>query len=120
RAAGAPTQALEEARRFGGCESEGWRIRADHGRFWAWTVLDLLRDEEDEPIGFALTIRDITERRVAQEALRQSEQQFRKLVNGVRDQALYMLDPNGIVVSWNSGAERIKGYKADEVVGRHY
>ncbi len=120
RAAGAPASTLEEARRAGASESEGWRVRADGGRFWAWMVLDRLADEAGEALGFALTIRDITERQVAQEALRQSEQQFRLLVNGVHDQALYMLDPNGIIVSWNSGAQRIKGYKADEVIGRHY
>ena len=120
RAAGAPAAALETARRAGVSETEGWRVRADGGRFWAWTVIDLLRDEAGEPAGFALTIRDITERRVAQDALRHSEQQFRQLVNGVRDYALYMLDPNGIVVSWNSGAERIKGYRDDEVIGQHY
>ena len=52
--------------------------------------------------------------------MRESERQFRLLVTGVTDYALYMLDPNGIVTSWNAGAERIKGYTADEIVGQHF
>ena len=83
-------------------------------------VVDAVRDEDGELIGFAKITRDITERRAAQEALRDSERQFRLLVAGVTDYALYMLDPDGIVTSWNAGAERIKGYAADEIVGRHF
>ena len=71
-------------------------------------------------IGFAKITRDITERREAQDRLRESERQFRLLVNGVTDYALFMLDPNGIVTSWNSGAERIKGYTAAEIIGQHF
>jgi PAS domain S-box-containing protein len=67
-----------------------------------------------------MVTRDITERRAMLNALKESERQFRLLVSGVTDHALYMLDPNGIVVTWNYGAENIKGYKADEIVGRHF
>ena len=52
--------------------------------------------------------------------MRDSERQFRLLVNGVTDYALFMLDPNGIVTSWNVGAERVKGYTADEIIGQHF
>ncbi len=120
RASGEPEAALETARRRGRHETEGWRQRRDGGRFWASATLSEVRDRQGEMIGFAHVVRDITERRVAQEALRQSERQFRLLVNGVSDHALFMLDPNGIVVSWNAGAERIKGYAADEIIGQHY
>jgi PAS domain S-box-containing protein len=116
----APRRALEIAARRGSFEEEGWRVRADGGRFWAWSTIHAVRADNGELIGFANIVRDITERRVAQEALRASERQFRLLVNGVSDHALYMLDPNGVVVSWNAGAERIKGYRADEVIGQHY
>src|SRR5262249_18881024 len=59
-------------------------------------------------------------RRTAQDSLRESERQFRLLVANVTDYALFMLDPNGIVTSWNAGAQRIKGYKADEIIGQHF
>ena len=83
-------------------------------------TLDAIRDESGELLGFAKITRDITERRAAQEALRESERQLRLLVRGVTDYALYMLDPNGVVTSWNAGGERLKGYTADEIVGQHF
>ena len=71
-------------------------------------------------LGFAKITRDLTDRKMAEETLKQSEQQFRLLVQGVTDYALYMLDPEGLVSSWNAGAERIKLYREDEVVGQHF
>jgi PAS domain S-box-containing protein len=64
--------------------------------------------------------RHVTQEKQALEALRESERQFRSLVAGVTDYALIMLDPQGIVTSWNAGAERIKGYSANDIVGRHF
>ena len=69
---------------------------------------------------FAKVTRDLTQRREHEEALRQSEERFRLLVEGVSDYAIFMLDPNGYVMTWNSGAERIKGYQADEIIGQHF
>ena len=120
RAAGLPARVLETAEREGRYEAEAWRIRKDGSRFWASVTLDAIRDETGELFGFAKITRDITERRAAQEALRESERQLRLLVRGVTDYALYMLDPNGVVTSWNAGGERIKGYTADEIVGQHF
>jgi PAS domain S-box-containing protein len=120
RAAGLPLQVLETALREGRCELEGWRLRKDGSRFWASAIVDLIRDENGEVLGFAKITRDITEQRAAQVALQESERQLRLLVRGVTDYALFMLDPNGIVTNWNVGAERIKGYLADEIVGQHF
>src|SRR5699024_8705736 len=82
-------------------------------------VIDAIHDDEGRHIGYAKITRDVSDARAAQEALAESERQFRMLVAGVTDYALFMLDPNGIVASWNSGAERLKGYAADEIIGRH-
>ncbi len=120
RAAGLPARGLATAEREGRFEAEGWRVRKDGSRFWATVVIDAIRDETGKLLGFANVTRDITERRQAQEHLRDSERQFRLLVNGVSDYALFMLDPNGIVTNWNVGAARIKGYTAEEIVGQHF
>jgi PAS domain S-box-containing protein len=120
RAAGVPVRALRTALEEGRFEAEGWRVRKDGGRFWASVVIDPIRDEEGRHIGFAKITRDISEKRAAQEALARSEREFRLLVAGVVDYALYLLDPNGIVTNWNAGAQHIKGYKAEEIVGQHF
>jgi PAS domain S-box-containing protein len=120
RAAGMPAKALATATREGKYEAEGWRVRKDGTRFFASVVIDAIRGDQGEILGFAKVTRDITERRKSEEALRESERHFRLLVSGVTDYALYMLDPNGIVTSWNPGAMRIKGYSAEEIIGQHF
>jgi len=120
RRAGTSAQLLRRVRAQGRIESEGWRKRKDGSRFWSVAVIEPIRDERGDLIGFANVTRDMTEREAARQALAESERQLRLLVRGVTDYALFMLDPNGIVTSWNSGAERIKGYRGDEIIGRHF
>jgi len=120
RAAGLPDRALRIALAEGHFEAEGFRLRKDGSRFWANVVVDPIRDPAGRLIGFAKVTRDLTERRAAQEALRRNQEQFRLLVQGVTDYAIYMLDPDGLVSSWNAGAERIKGYRPDEIIGQHF
>jgi PAS domain S-box-containing protein len=120
RRSGLPARALETALREGRFEAEGWRVRKDGSRFWASVVIDVIHDDEGRHIGFAKITRDTTERRAAQDALALSERQFRLLVAGVVDYALFMLDPNGVVANWNAGAQHIKGYTAEEIVGQHF
>jgi PAS domain S-box-containing protein len=120
RAAGKPERALRVARETGRFEDEGWRVRKDGTRFWALAILDAIRDENGDLVGFAKITRDMTERRAVQEALAESERRFRLLVTNIVDYALFMLSPEGYVTNWNPGAEQIKGYAPADIVGRHF
>ena len=119
-AEGFPDYELRSAAATGRFEDEGWRIRKDGSRFWASVIITALRDDAGALIGFAKVTRDLTERRNAEEELRLSEERFRLIVQTVRDYAIFMLDPTGHIATWNAGAERIKGYHADEIIGKHF
>src|SRR2546430_12769734 len=118
--AGKPARLLALAARDGRVEDEGWRVRQDGSRFWADVVITALRDPDGSVIGFAKVTRDTTERRRAEQALHESEERFRLLVESVKEYAIFVLDPAGRVASWNAGAEAIKGYAAEEILGQHF
>jgi PAS domain S-box-containing protein len=115
-----PQQELEMARRDGRFEDEGWRVRKDGSRFWANVVITALYDKTGELRGYGKVTRDLSDRREQEERVRASEERFRLLVEGVRDYAIFMIDPQGRIMSWNAGAERIKGYKPVEIIGQHF
>jgi PAS domain S-box-containing protein len=119
-AAGKPARLLALAAREGRAEDEGWRVRKDGSRFWANVTITALRDSDGAVIGFAKVTRDMTERKKGEDALRRSEQNFQLLTESVQDYAIFMLDPEGRVTSWNASAERIKGYSAQEILGQHF
>ncbi len=120
RAAGLPAKALATARESGRFHGEGWRVRKDGSRFWALVVVDAIRDTGGTLIGFAKVTRDITERQQAQITLLESERRYRRLVEAVVDYAIFQLDPAGNVTTWNAGAQRIKGYRPEEIIGLHF
>jgi PAS domain S-box-containing protein len=111
---------LRKAKEHGRSEEEGWRVRKGGERFWATGTLTAIRGESGELIGFARVIRDLTERRQNEERVRLSEERFRLMVESVRDYAIFMLDPEGRIATWNAGAQRIKGYLAHEIIGQHF
>src|SRR5690242_6905196 len=117
---GLPEHELRVAAAEGRFEDEGWRLRKDGSRFWANVIITALRDDKGALHGFGKVTRDLTQRREHEERVRQSEERFRLLVDGLSDYAIFMLDANGNVISWNSGAQRIKGYEADEIIGQPF
>ena len=115
-----PQYELETAARLGVFEDEGWRVRKDGTLFWANVIITAIRDDAGRLLGYSKVTRDLTERRKNEERLKQSEERFRLLIEGVQDYAIFMLDPAGHIVSWNEGAQRIKGYAAAEIIGKHF
>lgn len=115
-ALGKPARELEHARE-GRAEAQGWRVRKDGTRFWAHAIVTPIYDDRRALISFAVVIRPTAER-TTEKSSGNSDQSFELLVQSVEDYAIFMLDTEGRVASWNAGAERIKGYKASEIVGR--
>ncbi|HEX5126214.1 MAG TPA: PAS domain S-box protein [Rhodocyclaceae bacterium] len=113
-----PAKELQHARELGRFEDEGWRIRKDGSQFWANVVITAIRDDNGELLGFSKITRDLTERQRHQWKLEESEESLRLLVEGVKDYAIFMLDAKGVVQGWNAGAQRVLGFRQEEVVGR--
>jgi len=120
QAARHPEYELERALIDGHYSEEGWRIRKDGTRFWAHVLITAVFDDAGQHLGFAKVTRDISANREAEENLRQSEERFRLLVEAVGDYAIFMLDTEGQVVSWNTGAQRSTGYRSKEIIGQHF
>lgn len=117
---GKPQWELEVALREGRFEEEGWRVRKDGTKFWASVIITAIRDNDGDLLGFGKVTRDFSERKANEEKLALSQERFHLLVEGVPDYALYLMNPEGQIITWNRGAQRIKGYPAEEIIGKHF
>jgi PAS domain S-box-containing protein len=115
-----PGRELRIAAETGKYEEEGWRVKKNGSVFWANVVLTALFNQQNKLIGYSKVTRDLSDRKEKQEMLRQSEERYRMLVEQVTDYAIFMLDEQGRIISWNKGAERIKGYAPNEVIGKYF
>lgn len=134
RAAGLPDRLLNEALSKGKANHEGWRIRKDGTRFWGNISITALHNHQGEVIGFTKVTRDLTGQRnqeiriqqinealtLKNEQLRRSEERYHRMVTEVEDYVIILIDNEGRIENWNKGAEKIKGYTADEIIGKHF
>jgi PAS domain S-box-containing protein len=132
--AGLPETLIAEAAEHSKANHEGWRIRKDGSRFWGSISISALHDNDGNVVGFSKVTRDLTERRNQELAirsvnadlehnnklLRQSEERYHRMVSEVEDYVIILLDPEGYIQNWNKGAKKIKGYSADEIIGKHF
>jgi len=115
-----PQQELRAAGEKGRFEDEGWRLRKDGSRFWASVIITALRDDSGTLVGFAKVTRDLTERWRYEEELRRREEQVRLLVDAVKDYAIFLVDAEGRVQTWNAAATSLTGYETADVLGRDF
>jgi PAS domain S-box-containing protein len=134
QASGLPDRLISEAFRNGRAYHEGWRVKKDGTKFWGTVSITCLHNDRGEVIGFSKVTRDLTERKMSElkaekythelkrktELLRESEERYHKMVSEVEDYVIILLNPEGLIENWNKGAEKIKGFTAEEVVGKHF
>ena len=118
---------LAAALKNGSYKEDGFRLRKNGEKFWAHVVISAMFDEDHRHIGFSKVTRDLTERRsllainrISEAALEKSQASFQTMVNEVIDYAIFLLDKDGYISSWNQGAARINGYSASEILGQHF
>ncbi|WP_257446590.1 PAS domain S-box protein [Archangium lipolyticum] len=114
-----PERLVEQALLNGSATYEGWMVRKGGARFWALATLSAVEDAEGNLQGISNVARDLTERKRAEDTLRESEERLRLLLDSLQDYGVFMLSPDGHIASWNPGAERMKRYKAEEIIGAH-
>jgi PAS domain S-box-containing protein len=131
---GLPETLMNLALKNGKSNHEGWRVKKDGSRFWGNITLTLLHDDRGEIAGFLKLTRDLTERKIAEdkqanyieqlkvknEELQRSEERYHKMISEVNDYAIILLDKDGKIQDWNKGAEKLKGYTTEEIIGKHF
>ncbi|MBV9962728.1 MAG: PAS domain S-box protein [Parafilimonas sp.] len=115
-----PQKLLKQANDTGKAIHEGWRKRKDGSKFWGSITITAIHDEKQNVIGFSKVTRDLTEKKKTEDQLKMSEERYHRMIAEVQDYAIILLDENGFIQNWNVGAEKIKGYKAEEIIGKHF
>ncbi|GAC1311731.1 MAG: PAS domain-containing sensor histidine kinase [Mucilaginibacter sp.] len=115
-----PQKLMNEARLTGRAGQEGWRKRKDGSRFWGSITITALHDDDNEVIGYCKVTRDLTEKKITEDALRMSEERYHQMIAEVQDYAIILLGVDGTIENWNAGAESIKGYAGKDVVGKNF
>lgn len=117
-AEGKPETELKVAKATGRFEDLGWRVKKDGSRFWANMILQPIRDEHGTVLGFAKMARDLTEKKLADDKMLESETRFKALIDAIENYAVILLDADGTVLTWNDGAQQLKGFRAEEIIGQ--
>jgi PAS domain S-box-containing protein len=133
-ASGLPDVLLEQAKEKGKVTHEGWRIRKSGYRFWGSITITAIHNDAGVVTGYLKVTRDLTEKKIAEdrlnntmeelrlknEELKLEEEKYHKMVSEVQDYAIILMDVNGKILDWNKGAEQLKGYKANEIIGNNF
>jgi PAS domain S-box-containing protein len=129
-----PDRLLKQAAEEGKVSHEGWRVKKDGSLFWSNATLTALHNDKNEVIGFLKITKDLTEQKIANDKLQQyaaelskqneeltrSEERYHQMIDEVEEYAIILLDTKGHILHWNKGAQRIKGYTADEAIGQSF
>jgi len=131
---GLPEKLIREAQETGRASHEGWRLRKDQTRFWGSITITALHDNNNNIIGYSKVTRDLTERKLAEDKLKniadelrhrneellESEERYHRMIDEIQDYAIILLSRDGTIENWNSGAQHIKGYRANEILGKNF
>lgn len=115
-----PQILLKQAEDTGRASQEGWRKRKDGSMFWASVTITAIHDDKENVIGFCKVTRDLTDRKLAEDQLRLSEERYHRMIAEVQDYAIILLNVDGVIENWNTGAEKIKGYTSSEILGKKF
>jgi len=130
---GLPGELLHLAAENGRVSHEGWRVRKNGTRFWGSVTITAIH-EKGKISGFLKVTRDLTDKKIAEdkynnsveelklknEELQKEEERYHKMISEISDYAIILLDSDGKIIDWNKGAEKLKGYKPEEIIGKHF